>query len=410
MNRNLLPAVLLCAALPARALVDIGVAAAVRGKVAATAPGAAGRVVETGKPVYQNDKVSTGADSKLQILLLDESGFTVGPNSEMTLDEFVFDPATADGKVAASVKKGSFRFVTGKVARKDGSRMKVATPVATIGIRGTMVGGSVGDGEATIVLLGPGQGNNADEKGGAITVGNGQGSVEIDKDGWGVTVKDGQAPGKPFELSPSQLDGVLSGVGTAPSGDSKEDGGGAGAGKESGDQTAGGKDNQKDAFAALAAAESETTTFATQQQFGAPSQSTWDAVRGIPGGTGKYAGSADMFVCPGGGTCTSQAGTMSFSLDIDFAARTIGGGGSTIVLGSPANTSGSIGSTSYAGLSGDATLNLQPQVSGAGTWSKVDLKLLDSGGITAGAASIDVRWSSSVGVFPTYGGSVTGTR
>lgn len=410
MNRKLLPVVLLAASVPARALVDIGVAAAVRGKVAATAPGAAGRVVETGRPVYQNDKVTTGADSKLQILLLDESGFTVGPNSEMTLDEFVFDPATADGKVAASVRKGSFRFVTGKVARKDGSKMKVATPVATIGIRGTMVGGSVGEGEATIVLLGPGQGNNADEKGGAITVGNGQGSVEIDKDGWGVTVKDGQAPGKPFELSPSQLEGVMSGVGSAPSGDSKEDGaGGDSAGKESGDQTAGGKDNQRDAFAALSASESETTTFATQQQFGAPSQSTWDAVRGIPGGTGRYTGSADMFLCPGG-TCTSTAGTMSFELDIDFAARTIGGGGSTITLGSPANTTGSIGSTSYSSLSGDATLNLQPLISGAGTWSKADLKLLDSGGLTAGAASIDVRWTSSVGVLPTYGGSVTGTR
>jgi hypothetical protein len=116
-----------------------------------------------------------------------------------------------------------------------------------------------------------------------------------------------------------------------------------------------------------------------------------------------------MYTCPGGGACTTAAGTMSFVLDIDFLGKTVGGGSSAIILGSPANTSGSIGVTSFP-LSGEAKLNLQPSISGAGTWSKADLKLLDSGGVTAGAASIDVRWSSSVGIFPTYGGEVTGTR
>jgi hypothetical protein len=409
MNRSLLAAFLLAAAAPAAALVDIGVAAAVRGSVNATAPGAAGRVVETGKAIYQNDKVVTGAESKLQVLLLDESAFTVGPNSEMVLDEFVFDPATADGRVAARVMKGGFRFVSGKIALKDPSRMKVATPVATIGIRGTMVGGEIKPGEATIVLLGPGAGNNADEKGGAITVGNDLGSVDIDKDGWGVTVKDGQAPGKPFELSPSQLEGMMSGVASAPTGDSKDDGSGETAGKESGDDAAGGKALAKDAIAADEAAQDETASFATQQQFGSPSVSTWESVRAITGGTAQYSGSATMYTCPGGGACTTAAGTMSFVLDIDFLGKTVGGGSSAIILGSPANTSGSIGVTSFP-LSGEAKLNLQPSISGAGTWSKADLKLLDSGGVTAGAASIDVRWSSSVGIFPTYGGEVTGTR
>ena len=153
---NKIIAVLLLAPLSASAALNIGVASAVRGAVRATAPGEAGRVVETGKPVYARDKVTTNADGKLQILLLDQTSFTIGPNSEMELDEFVFDPATNAGKVSAKMVKGAFRFVTGKVARRDPSSMQVTTPVGTIGIRGTMTAGSVSGAEATIVLLGPG--------------------------------------------------------------------------------------------------------------------------------------------------------------------------------------------------------------------------------------------------------------
>ena len=135
---------------------NIGVASAVRGAVNATAPGAAGRVVETGKAVYSHDKITTGPEGKLQILLLDQTSFTIGANSEMELDEFVFDPATNVGKVSAKIVKGAFRFVTGKVARRDPASMQVATPVGTIGIRGTMTAGTVSSTEGTFVLLGPG--------------------------------------------------------------------------------------------------------------------------------------------------------------------------------------------------------------------------------------------------------------
>ncbi|UPT73288.1 MAG: FecR family protein [Elusimicrobiota bacterium] len=212
-------ALLLCASSPAQAAtVNIGVASAVRGAVKAVAPGAAGRVVETGKPVYSHDKVTTGPEGKLQILLLDQTSFTIGPNSEMELDEFVFDPATNAGKVSAKIAKGAFRFVTGKVARRDPSAMQVATPVGTIGIRGTMTAGTVSETEGTFVLLGPGPENNADEKAGGITVKNDKGSTDVDTDGWGVTVKAGEAPSDPFQIPPGALEGILNGVGSAPKG------------------------------------------------------------------------------------------------------------------------------------------------------------------------------------------------
>lgn len=405
-----LAAILLLAPLAAAAPMNIGVASAVRGDVKAIAPGAAGRVVETGKPVYSHDKVTTGPEGKLQVLLLDQTSFTMGANSEMELDEFVFDPATNAGKVSAKIAKGAFRFVTGKIARRDPASMQVKTPVGTIGIRGTMTAGTVSETEATIVLLGPGPENNADEKTGGITVTNDKGSTEVDKDGWGVTVKAGEAPSAPFELGPGQLEGILSGVGSNPKGDAKDDtAGGDSTDKSSGQGTAKGKNNADDAFSALDAAQDDTSRFASQQ-FGAPSASTWDQVRGIPGGTGKYSGSGNYYNCTGGTCGTSVAGTTTFSLLVDFGARTLGGGSSSISTPGASGSSGNIQSFSYAALSGDAKYS--PGItSAAGNWTGTTIKLLNTGGVTAGAASIDVRVIDTFGPNPsqTFGGPVTGT-
>lgn len=117
----------------------IGAAAVVQGEVQLRTPD--GRVlydqVAFKDAIPFGSTVSTGPSGKIQILLADETSFTIGPNSEMVLDEFVYDPATSTGKITATVVKGLFRFITGKVARKDPENIKVKLNVGTIGIRGT---------------------------------------------------------------------------------------------------------------------------------------------------------------------------------------------------------------------------------------------------------------------------------
>lgn len=115
----LLAAVSASAQVPASALTKIGTAAAVAGAVRAVSEGAVGRVVSSGKPLFLNDHVTTDAAGRLQVLLLDETIFTLGPNSDMVLDDFVYDPKTSAGKITATIAKGAFRFVTGKVAQRD---------------------------------------------------------------------------------------------------------------------------------------------------------------------------------------------------------------------------------------------------------------------------------------------------
>jgi hypothetical protein len=93
----------------------------------------AGRVAR----VDNGTHVTTGPTGHLRIILPDETVFTIGPNSDMVIDEFVYDPDLDASKVSVRLAKGIFRWATGKVARKDPASMKVTTPVAYIGIRGT---------------------------------------------------------------------------------------------------------------------------------------------------------------------------------------------------------------------------------------------------------------------------------
>jgi len=88
-----------------------------------------------GDPVYKGDVVSTGADSAVGIIFSDGSAFNLSSNARMALNEFVYDPNGKSNSTFFSLSKGTFTFIAGKVARTGD--MKIDTPVATMGIRGT---------------------------------------------------------------------------------------------------------------------------------------------------------------------------------------------------------------------------------------------------------------------------------
>jgi hypothetical protein len=136
--------------------IQAGVAAAVKGEVkAVTPPGKTAHPLKSGDQVFMGDKIETGADGQLQILLLDQTVFTLGPSGGIVVDEFMYDPANDNGKVKASMMKGIFRVVSGKVAHKKPENMSVDLPAGSIGFRGTNVAGIIDGKRSTIVLLGP---------------------------------------------------------------------------------------------------------------------------------------------------------------------------------------------------------------------------------------------------------------
>jgi len=135
--------------------VQAGVAAAVQGDVKITTAGSPARALKSGDEVLMGDTIETEENGKLQILLLDQTVLTLGPVSAVKIDEFVYNPADDSGKVKASMLKGIFRVVSGKVAHKNPENMSVELPAGSIGFRGTNVGGIIDGQKSMIVLLGP---------------------------------------------------------------------------------------------------------------------------------------------------------------------------------------------------------------------------------------------------------------
>ena len=102
--------------------------------VQANVSGQAGQT-KVGDLVYLGDVVQTGADGRVGINFSDGTSFNLSSNARMALTEFVYDPNGKSNSTLFSLTKGTFTFVAGNIA-KTGD-MKVDTPVATMGIRGT---------------------------------------------------------------------------------------------------------------------------------------------------------------------------------------------------------------------------------------------------------------------------------
>ena|ERR1700682_13540 len=103
--------------------------------VEAKLPSGDGGQTKVGDLIYRNDVIQTGVDGALGITFADGSSFNVSRNARMEVDEFVYDPKGNSNSSLISLAKGTFTFIAGEVAH-TGS-MKVDTPVATMGIRGT---------------------------------------------------------------------------------------------------------------------------------------------------------------------------------------------------------------------------------------------------------------------------------
>lgn len=93
--------------------------------------------LNNGDFVFRGDVVQTGAASTLGISLADGSAFNLTANARMVLNDLVYDPNGSNNSALINLVQGTISFVAGKVA-KTGD-MRVDTPVATMGIRGTAV-------------------------------------------------------------------------------------------------------------------------------------------------------------------------------------------------------------------------------------------------------------------------------
>ncbi len=121
-----------------------------------------GRVLEIGASVIHKERIKTDARGSVQLLFIDRTTLTIGPNSDLIIDEYVYDPRKA-GRLSVRLQSGLMRIVGGQITHVGSAQ--VVTQPATIGIRGgvadvqtngttTTVSNSFGN--VTITKNGPG--------------------------------------------------------------------------------------------------------------------------------------------------------------------------------------------------------------------------------------------------------------
>jgi len=195
------------------AATKIGVTAALKGEVIRVASADKNTPVgllKSGSVIYLGDEIKVEKDGRLQVLLLDETVFTLGSGAQMTIDKFVYNPNKGAGELVSNITKGAFRFISGKVAKQNKDAMKVKIPSGIIGVRGTQVAGEIrNDGTSNIILVGPGI-NSLGVATGAITLTNEQGSVEITRPGYMTSIGANVAPSTPQLASPEQIQEIES--------------------------------------------------------------------------------------------------------------------------------------------------------------------------------------------------------
>jgi hypothetical protein len=128
----------LSAAIGPAAANKVGVAAAVNPDAFSSLAGAPRSQLNIGKSIFFNERIATTDSGLVQVLLVDGSTFTVGPDSDLVIDKFVYDPNKGTGQIAASFSKGVMRFVGGKISKSDNA-VTINTPAGAMAVRGCII-------------------------------------------------------------------------------------------------------------------------------------------------------------------------------------------------------------------------------------------------------------------------------
>ena len=116
----------------------IGKVNELEGDVQIRHPDGSVETAKVGTQVFLHDEVITGKIGSVGIEFVDGTVFSLTDSGRMVLNELVFNP-DGTGSMAVSMLQGTFAFLTGTIAKTGPDAMRVQTPVAMIGVRGTTV-------------------------------------------------------------------------------------------------------------------------------------------------------------------------------------------------------------------------------------------------------------------------------
>src|SRR5262245_32543839 len=169
------------------------------------------RVLQVGSNIIFRERISTSTSGSTQIIFVDKTTLNIGPNSNILIDEFVYNPNAGSGQMTVTLTKGAMRMVAGNVSHTQGATIK--TPLATIGVRGGVAtvkhdakGGTQAInhfGTLTVTACQRQLSSTSDAQPGHACAG---GSETIGRPGYGVSIKAaGTAPSPPAPVPQAEI-------------------------------------------------------------------------------------------------------------------------------------------------------------------------------------------------------------
>lgn len=215
---------------------DFGVAAAVHGNAQIIPAGQARAVaLKSGMVISQGDRIVTQNESGLQVLLSDDTVFTLGGNTSFVLTSYAYDPDTGTGRVNGKVEKGAFKLVTGRIADNQPGNVTVDMPTGKVTLLGTVIAGDTDGDNDTVVLLGPGGNVNSSDKEGKFqfeNTGSGE-KVVVTRDGFYVD-SEGNVVSEPAPMTGREFGQLVASLARAKGGEGDDPGEGDSAEEDSG--------------------------------------------------------------------------------------------------------------------------------------------------------------------------------
>jgi hypothetical protein len=92
---------------------------------------------QAGQVIYQSDTIRTGADGRLGVTLKDDTRVSLGPASEARVDRFAYSPAEGQVGLVLQIVRGVVAYVSGRIAKLAPDAVRLETPAAIVGVRGT---------------------------------------------------------------------------------------------------------------------------------------------------------------------------------------------------------------------------------------------------------------------------------
>ena len=92
---------------------------------------------QVGTPLAQGSVLRTGADGTLGVTFKDNTVMSFGPDTELTVDEYLYAPSQGKLKLGTKLSKGTLNYVSGVIPKLQPDAVSVRPPTGTIGVRGT---------------------------------------------------------------------------------------------------------------------------------------------------------------------------------------------------------------------------------------------------------------------------------